>query len=408
MARIQSLAILTQDGEGRDFLAERYGVVIDGVMQRLVSLSMKNQDLSGDPTSGSVEAKRFVNAEVKAYGTARAAGKGDKVKAKPVPVQLNEDIEIVEELEDKDTRLYGVDGLVTRRTNNHILRIASKLDKAFFAAAYAEATEVEIPASAAIEDELEAVIQECENTQNDFVDGVPREFMHLVLNTNYYGKVRNNLDKQTRANVDTDDEEFYAWHGVECNSSVHLPTGCRYLLIVDGAVAQPSYTNQYTAEKIQMSEAYALELFGHYGTKVVAADLIFTGIATGLSGLSVDANVTADLFGKTAGDLQSGVSIDADKISGVLHYITDYSSAGYTGDEKSGNFLVVHAACDGADSITCELVGGIHGVQTLDPDGIAIFRITDINKQAVRFTAIKGTETRVRTFDLNHLILETA
>ena len=52
MARIQSLAILTQDGEGRDFLAERYGVVIDGVMQRLVSLSMKNQDLSGDPTSG--------------------------------------------------------------------------------------------------------------------------------------------------------------------------------------------------------------------------------------------------------------------------------------------------------------------------------------------------------------------
>ena len=61
MGRIASLAILTQDGAGKDYLAETYGKVIEGVMKTLVSANMKNADLSGNPASGSVEAKRFVN-----------------------------------------------------------------------------------------------------------------------------------------------------------------------------------------------------------------------------------------------------------------------------------------------------------------------------------------------------------
>lgn len=278
MARITSLAILAQDGVGKEYLAETYGKVIEGVMKTLVSADMKNTDLSGDPASGSVEAKRFVNAQVQAYGTARAAGAGNKVKAKPVTVQISEDKEIVEEIEQKDTLLYGVDGLIDRRSANHIVRMASALDTDFFKEAFENAVEVEIAAGTAIEDELEQVIQECENTKNDFVDGVPRELMRLVLNTNYYGKVRNNLDKQSRANVDTGAEEFYAWHGVECKSSVHLPTGCRYILMIAGAVAQPVMASQYVAEKIALSEAYGVSLFYHYGTEAVTPDLIFTGV----------------------------------------------------------------------------------------------------------------------------------
>ena len=278
MARITSLSILTQDGLGKDYLAELYGKVIEGVMKALASADMKNQDLSGDPTSGSVEAKRFVNATAQNYGTARAAGAGNKVKAKAVTVSLNTDKEIVEELEEKDTLLYGVEGLLERRSANHVVRMASALDKAFFAKAYTDAVEVEITANTAIEDELEQVIQECENTENDFVDGVPREMMRLVLNTAYYGKVRNNLDKQARANVDTGEEEFFTWHGVECKSSTHLPSGCRYLLMVEGAVAQPVLANQYVAEKIPLSEAFGVSLFYHYGTETVMPDLIFTGV----------------------------------------------------------------------------------------------------------------------------------
>ena len=275
MPRITALNILTQD-EGKEYLSELYGKVIANVMKSLVSAGMKNQDLSGDPTSGSVEAKRFVNATSQEYGTARGAGKGNSVKAEPVVVKVNKDREIVEELEEKDTRLYGVDGLLDRRAANHVVRMTSELDKEFFATAHAAAVQIEVTDGLAIEDELELIIQECENTQNDFVDGVPRTMMHLVCNTEYYGKIRNNLDKQTRANVDTGAEEFYTWHGVDTKSCVHLPDGCRYILMVDGAVAQPVMAHRYAAEKIPLSNAYGVSLFFSYGTEAVTPDLIFT------------------------------------------------------------------------------------------------------------------------------------
>jgi len=274
MPRIESLAILTT-ADGKEYLSELYGKTIENVQKALLSTTMKNTELSGDPEAGSVEAKRFANANSQNYGTARAAGAGNKIKAQPVTVAIDKDREIVEELENKDVKLYGVDGVLNRRAANHHLRMAAELDKEFFAAAAEAAVAVNVAADATIEDELETIIQECENTQNDFVDGVPRSMMHLVLSTAYYGKVRNNLDKQTRANVDTAAEEFYTWHGVKCDSCVHLPTGCDYLLLVTGAVAQPVMSDAYSAEKIPLSEAYGVSLFYHYGTKVVTPDLIF-------------------------------------------------------------------------------------------------------------------------------------
>lgn len=274
MARITALSMLDTES-GKAYLAELYGRVIEGVQKALVSTGMKNMDLSGDPVSGSVEAKRFANATPKKYGTARTAGKGDAVQAKPVTVAIDVDREIVEELEQKDVRLYGVDGVLDRRAANHILRMAAELDTAFFDAANNAATGVTIAAGTALEDELEKVIQTCENVKNKFVDGVPRTMMNLVCSTEVYGQIRNALDKTQRANVDTSVEEFYAWHGVRTSSCVHLPTGCRYLVMVDGAVAQPIMADQYAAEKIPLSNAYGVELFFHYGTKVVTPDLIF-------------------------------------------------------------------------------------------------------------------------------------
>lgn len=274
MARIESLSILTTSS-GKEYLSELYGKVIGNVQKELVSASMKNRELSGDPTAGTVEAKRFANATSNPYGTARTSGKGAQVKAQAVTVALDKDREIVEEIEEKDIKLYGVDGVLERRAANHSLRMAAELDKDFYTAAEDAAVEVTIASGAAIEDELETVIQECENTSNDFVDGVPRSMMHLVLSTAYYGKIRNQLDKQARSNIDTAAEEFYAWHGVETKSCVHLPAGCDYLLMVDGAVAQPIMANAYVAEKVPLSEAYAVSLFYHYGTKVVTPDLIF-------------------------------------------------------------------------------------------------------------------------------------
>ena len=275
MPRIKSLNILTTE-EGKDYLAELYGKVIENVQKNIVSATMKNTDLSGDPTAGSVEAKRFVNAASQAYGTARTNGKGNAVKAQAVTVPIDTDKEIVEELETKDVSLYGVDGILEKRAQNHVLRMAAELDRAFFAAAYKDATKVTVDTSGNVEDVLETIIQECENTKNDFVDGVPRDMMHLVLSSKFYGKIRNSLDKTSKANIDTTMEEFYAWHGVEVKSCTRLPEGCDILLMVTGAVAQPVMSEQYVAEKIPLSNAYGVSLFYNYGTKVVTPDLIFT------------------------------------------------------------------------------------------------------------------------------------
>ena len=273
--RIAALDMLTT-ADGTAYLAELYGKTIENLQKNLISAGMKNMDLSGDPVSGTVVAKRFKNATSASYGAARSAGAGTAVKADEVVVALNVDKEIVEELEQKDVRLAGVTGVLDRRAANHVLRMAAELDGAFFSAAATAAVAINQTGYASIEDELEAIIQECETTSNNFVDGVPRSMMNLVLSPKYYGKIRNALDKSANnANVNTAAEEFLTWHGVKAYSCVHLPNGCDYLLLVDGAVAQPVMADQYKAEKIPLSNAYGIELFYHYGTKAVTPDLIF-------------------------------------------------------------------------------------------------------------------------------------
>ena len=272
MARIQSLNILL-DPSGKEYLAELYGKVIENVNKQLISARIKNTDLSGNPEAGTVEAKRFVNASGKAYGTARTAGKGDAVKAKPVTIAIDQNKEIVEELEQKDTTLYGVDGILERRARNHVARMAAELDSAFFAEAVTAGTKLTITATE-IPDEIEEAIQSIETVKNNYVDGVPRSMINLVCTPEYYGKIRTYLDKVTVPGVEAGDEEFYAYHGVKTFSSVHLPADTDYIVMADGAVAQPVMSQQYTAEKIPLSNAYGVELFYSYGTKAVMEDLI--------------------------------------------------------------------------------------------------------------------------------------
>lgn len=266
MPRIASLNILLES-EGKDYLAELYGKVIENVQKTLVSAGMKNTDLSGDPASGSVEAKRLANATSQDYGTARTNGKGNAIKASTVTVAIDQDKEIVEELEEKDIKLYGVDGVLEKRAQNHVLRMAAELDTAFFKAAADAAAQATLTATA-VDERLEAAIQALENTKNAFVDGVPRSLMHLVCSTSVYGSIRNALDKMARSNIDTAAEEFWAWHGVRAYSCVNLPAGCDFLVMAQGAVAQPVTADQYKAEKIPLSNAYGVELYEHARSQV--------------------------------------------------------------------------------------------------------------------------------------------
>ena len=93
MARITSLSIL-KSGGGNDYLAEKYGQSLNNISKMTLSGRLKNMNLSGTPSSGSVEVKRFENKQSQDYGTARAAGAGAKTTAKPVTVSIDKNKEL--------------------------------------------------------------------------------------------------------------------------------------------------------------------------------------------------------------------------------------------------------------------------------------------------------------------------
>ena len=285
MPRIRSLNILLDGSqEGNAYLSELYGRVIENVTLNAVSSYVKNNDLSGDPESGSMEATRFGASKSKPYGTARSAGRGDALKAAQVPVQIDQDREIVEELENKDVRLYGVDGVLDRRSLQHVTSMVSELDTAFFAKAIEEGTEF-TPESALIEDQVEEAIQDVESTKNDYVDGVPREFISVIANPKVYGGIRKYLQTVTRPNVDSTQDEFEAFNGARVFKSVHLPNTCAFCVMVDGSIAQPVTSDVYSATRVPQSNAVSVDLFYSYGTKAVTPELIkYVGTTTSGTG----------------------------------------------------------------------------------------------------------------------------
>ena len=275
MARLDALSIeLTTTG--KDKLAEEYGKVIENLQHITLASKLKNTDLSGDPTSGTVEAKRFANKVGKAYGTARGNHYADKITVDPVVVALNDNTEYLEEVENKDLKTYGVAGLIERRTRNHQDALAVELDTKFFAEAVAEGTAFTATGGASIEDEIEEAIQAIETTKNDFVQGVPRNMIEVVMSPAYYGRLRNKINAIPNSNNlgVVPNYEQGTFNNVNIYSNVFLPQGINYVVMAKGAVAQPIMTSIYEPKAIELSDAIGFGLFAYKGTKAVTPDLI--------------------------------------------------------------------------------------------------------------------------------------
>ena len=270
MARITSLNIL-MGADGKDYLAEQYGAVIANVQKNCISQLLKNTALSGTPGAGTYEAKRFVNKTSQSYGTARSAAHGQYVKAAPVVIAVDQNKEIIVEVEDKDVMLYGVDSLVEREAASAQKAMTRELERAFFseAATQGQAFTTEQTAADVI---IEELIQSVETVENDYVDGVERDMIAVVCNPATYGALRKYFDAVSH---DGNSESFGTFHGVKVYSSVYLPDGCAAIAMAEGAIAQPVLPKIYGAERIPLSDAVAFGIFFYYGTKAVAADLIF-------------------------------------------------------------------------------------------------------------------------------------
>lgn len=278
MARTKAISLI-QNGATKVELAELSGLVIQNIQKDTLASGLKSQSYTGNPASGSVEYRRFKNSVSQDYGTARAAGKGTALTVPPTTVNLNTHKEIVEEAAKFDLDTFGVGNIMARRADNHVDTVAAEFDTAFFQAAFNEGTAFTAPAGATDPGKIvEALIQTLETVKNDFVRGVPRNIMRLVLSPAFYGDMRDYLDKTVHnANVDTAAEDFTTFHGVRVYSSVFLPANAKAVIMIEGAIAQPAVIYPYKdPEKIPLSNDYGVSMFYDFGTKVLTPDLVFT------------------------------------------------------------------------------------------------------------------------------------
>ena len=179
MARTKAISLI-QSGATKVDLAELSGLVIANIQKETLSSGLKSQSYTGNPATGSVEYKRFKNSASQAYGTARAAGKGDAITVPPTTVNLDTHREIVEEAAKFDLDTFGVGNIMARRADNHVDTVAAELDAAFFLCAANEGTDF-TTTETDIEAQVEALIQTLETVKNDYVRGVPRNLIRLVL-----------------------------------------------------------------------------------------------------------------------------------------------------------------------------------------------------------------------------------
>lgn len=256
-----------------DNLAEILDGVIENIQAGCVSEALKAKNGSGDPTTGSVEYKRFANATLQEKGTARTNGRGNKVKAKPVVVKIDDDKEIIEELQEKDLKLYGVDGMAKKRSANAKNVIKTYYDRKFFKIARDAGVQVARVSGDTTKKIVDRLISTAKVTKNDFVDGVDEELIALVVNTSYKSDIKDYLDSLPNG-TSPSNGAIGMYQSVITYESNRMPSDVPAMVMLKEAIALPNYTSEYEAEKVPFDDAIALELFAYSGGEALVPEII--------------------------------------------------------------------------------------------------------------------------------------
>lgn len=117
-----------------------------------------------------------------------------------------------------------------------------------------------------------------------------------------------------------------------------------------------------------------------------------------------------EMFGTLVSDIQTGVAINGNKITGTLKYLDSGDIANYWG---AGNFLALKFA-DIDPEATSVKVGldpseGSGLVELLgDPDMNGVFKITNKDTQVFKVVTSTSKRTTTQTFDLKDLEVENS
>ena len=117
-----------------------------------------------------------------------------------------------------------------------------------------------------------------------------------------------------------------------------------------------------------------------------------------------------DCFGLVPSDLQSNIQISADnKITGTLHYVSDFTGFSSIPEEQSGNYLVTHYAPvpPEADVYVYKTSGTVGWKKLTKPSLTLVSRITDKETQKLQvYYELNGVKSDTIEYDLSGLTLE--
>ena len=292
MAMTDALSIYLENGTTKAYLKNVLAGIFENYQKEALSARFKSKNANLNRAAGSYEFKRFANSTVRDYGTARTAGKGDKIIAPPITVNLDKNKEIVEEVNffDADGSFTdeGFKAMVERRKTNFELSVTDFLDLDFFSVAKAGGTAAtalgvtDLDSTKSFKRQIETLIGKFEKTgkngtENKYVRGIDRRYMALILDSSLYGLVKDELNDCRIFSQMISDEKFTGINGVACFSSVNLPDGVDYELMTMDSIAQPVLPSGFEFEKIPLSIEYAMEMFFRYGSKVLAPELVLHG-----------------------------------------------------------------------------------------------------------------------------------
>lgn len=271
MSRLAGLDELKSVG-GLQLLKETYAGMLENVQKGTLSNLIKNTDLSGDPKAGSVIAKRFQNTDSKAYGTARSGGAGQALVSLEVSIQVDTDKELINEVEGKDLKMNTVEGLVAKKSAQNEKSMERELDNAFFAACEDAGTEV-FTSETDIAKIFNALVKNLKALQNDYIDGVDADDIWVIMDTDRYDLIRDKVDSLENANISSDVASIGKYHGIKVAENIRQ--SAQFIVMMQGAVAQPVSIEMDEADKFPASNAYHFGLFYSYGTAAVMPDTIF-------------------------------------------------------------------------------------------------------------------------------------
>ena len=292
MAMTDALSIYLENGTTKAYLKNVLAGIFENYQKEALSARFKSKNANLNRAAGSYEFKRFANSTVRDYGTARTAGKGDKIIAPPITVNLDKNKEIVEEVNffDADGSFTdeGFKAMVERRKTNFELSVTDFLDLDFFSVAKAGGTAAtalgvtDLDSTKSFKRQIETLIGKFEKTgkngtENKYVRGIDRRYMALILDSSLYGLVKDELNDCRNFSQMISDEKFTGINGVACFSSVTRPDGVDYELMTMDSIAQPVLPSGFEFEKIPLSIEYAMEMFFRYGSKVLAPELVLHG-----------------------------------------------------------------------------------------------------------------------------------